>query len=73
MGSEDEKRAYDAHDQGINDAKIEELAGENDIDFGDSTYQRKARVLNAAIQETGMGRYQWWARLTAAGLCLTNM
>ncbi|KAI0641052.1 MFS general substrate transporter [Trametes meyenii] len=26
----------------------------------DPVYQAKARVLNAAIQELGMGRYQWW-------------
>ncbi|KAI0641053.1 MFS general substrate transporter [Trametes meyenii] len=26
----------------------------------DPVYQAKARVLNAAIQEVGMGRYQWW-------------
>ncbi|CDO68083.1 hypothetical protein BN946_scf184788.g14 [Trametes cinnabarina] len=26
----------------------------------DPIYQAKARVLNAAIQEIGMGKYQWW-------------
>ncbi|KAJ2984747.1 hypothetical protein NUW54_g10394 [Trametes sanguinea] len=26
----------------------------------DPVYQAKARVLNAAIQEIGMGKYQWW-------------
>ncbi|KAI0668946.1 MFS general substrate transporter [Trametes maxima] len=26
----------------------------------DAVYEAKARVLNAAIQELGMGRYQWW-------------
>jgi hypothetical protein len=29
------------------------------IDGVDPIYAAKARVLNAAIQETGMGRYQW--------------
>jgi len=36
-------------------------ADEGDIvDVGDSTYQKKAKLLNSAIQETGMGRYQWY-------------
>ncbi|PIL26123.1 MFS general substrate transporter [Ganoderma sinense ZZ0214-1] len=26
----------------------------------DPVYQAKARVLNAALQEIGMGKYQWW-------------
>ena len=26
----------------------------------DPVYQAKARLLNAAFQEIGMGRYQWW-------------
>ena len=34
---------------------------ESDIDVGDSTYHKKAKLLNSAIQETGMGRYQWYA------------
>jgi len=33
---------------------------EDDIDTGDSVYQRKAHVLNGALQEIGMGRYQWY-------------
>jgi len=34
-------------------------AESDDIDTGDSIYQKKARVLNEALQEVGMGRYQW--------------
>lgn len=41
------------------DDKWRDLAGEDEIDFGDSLYKKKARLLNAAMQETGMGRYQW--------------
>ena len=26
----------------------------------DPVYQAKARVLNAAMHEIGMGKYQWW-------------
>lgn len=26
----------------------------------DPVYLAKARILNAAIQEIGMGQYQWW-------------
>ena len=29
-------------------------------DAVDPVYQAKARLLNAAFQEIGMGRYQWW-------------
>ncbi|KAF8955009.1 hypothetical protein BDZ97DRAFT_349549 [Flammula alnicola] len=28
-------------------------------DIGHSPYERKARLLNEALQEIGMGRYQW--------------
>ncbi len=42
------------------DEKLRDLAGEDEIDFGDLLYQKKARLLNAAMQETGMGRYQWY-------------
>jgi hypothetical protein len=31
----------------------------SDIDPGDTNYQRKVRLLNDAMQEVGMGRYQW--------------
>jgi len=34
---------------------------EGDIDVGDATYQKKAKLLNSSIQETGMGRYPWYA------------
>ncbi|RDX53512.1 MFS general substrate transporter [Lentinus brumalis] len=33
---------------------------EGDEDAVDPVYQAKARVLNAAFQEIGMGKYQWW-------------
>ena len=33
--------------------------GKDEMDFGDSTYQRKAQLLNSAIEEIGMGKYQW--------------
>ncbi|KAI0715627.1 MFS general substrate transporter [Cerioporus squamosus] len=41
------------------------LVGTHDIfegeeDAVDPVYQAKARILNAAFQEIGMGRYQWW-------------
>jgi hypothetical protein len=42
------------------DEKLRDLAGEDEIDFGDLLYQKKARLLNAAMQEMGMGRYQWY-------------
>lgn len=29
-------------------------------DAVDPIYQAKARILNDALQEIGMGRYQWW-------------
>ncbi|GME26664.1 Membrane transporter [Neofusicoccum parvum] len=43
------------------DAPAEEMGLEAPIPKGevDSVYEAKARVLNAAIQEIGMGRYQW--------------
>lgn len=44
------------------DDKLRDLAGEDEIDFGDLLYKKKARLLNAAMQETGMGRYQWYVR-----------
>jgi hypothetical protein len=36
--------------------------GFNDADTGNSAtaYEKKAMVLNEAIQEIGMGRYQWY-------------
>ena len=30
----------------------------SDIDTGDANYQRKVQLLNDAMQEVGMGRYQ---------------
>jgi hypothetical protein len=38
------------------------------------TYARKAHVLNAAIQEIGMGRYQWGLFFVAGfGWCADNV
>jgi hypothetical protein len=31
----------------------------DEMDFGDSTYQQKAQLLNSAIEGIGMGKYQW--------------
>ncbi|KAF4617501.1 hypothetical protein D9613_006442 [Agrocybe pediades] len=39
--------------------EVETVSLEDDIDTGDSIYQKKAHVLNEALQEVGMGRYQW--------------
>lgn len=36
------------------------------MDTGDAEYVYKARILNAAIQEIGMGKYQWCVN------CLVN-
>ncbi|KAI0742549.1 MFS general substrate transporter [Daedaleopsis nitida] len=36
---------------------VEDLFEDGSVD---PVYQAKARVLNAAIQEIGMGKYQWW-------------
>jgi len=38
----------------------------------DSAYLFKAQVLNNAIQEIGMGRYQWWVDAYSLKLNLTN-
>jgi hypothetical protein len=37
--------------------------GFDDVDTGNSAtaYEKKAMVLNEAIQEIGMGRYQWYS------------
>ena len=31
-----------------------------EIDYGDLIYQQKAQLLNSAIEEIGMGNYQWY-------------
>jgi len=31
------------------------------IDLGDANYKRKVQLLNDAMQEVGMGRYQWYS------------
>ena len=43
-----------AHVHGVFDSVYSE-------DTIDSGYLAKARILNAAIQDVGMGRYQWYA------------
>ncbi|KAF9529833.1 MFS general substrate transporter [Crepidotus variabilis] len=58
----DEKREHSPTQQSRDVKDVEAFnssAGEDDIDLGDTNYQRKASLLNAAIQEAGMGRYQW--------------
>ena len=54
--------AVDAKNPAPSNLLVESFpADEGDIvDVGDSTYQKKAKLLNSAIQETGMGRYQWY-------------
>lgn len=37
-------------------------------DVIDPIYQAKAHILNDALQEIGMGRYQWWAVCFSAQL-----
>jgi hypothetical protein len=32
----------------------------SDVDLGDANYKRKVQLLNDAMQEVGMGRYQWY-------------
>lgn len=45
------------------ESDIERLRYEIDRDLsasgGDSSYDRKSKVINKAIQDIGMGRYQW--------------
>ncbi|KAI8992844.1 MFS general substrate transporter [Trametes punicea] len=43
-------------------SRVSAVAAEDLFEDGtvNPVYQAKARVLNAAIQEIGMGRYQWW-------------
>ncbi|KAF2280072.1 MFS general substrate transporter [Westerdykella ornata] len=43
-------------DAAVGDAPVAVL---EDVALGDPVYAAKARVLNKAIQEIGMGRYQW--------------
>ncbi|KAI0790125.1 MFS general substrate transporter [Irpex lacteus] len=45
-----------------NAAAIEDLYEDGTVD---PVYQAKARLLNAAIQEIGMGRYQWYLFIVA--------
>lgn len=37
-----------------------EIEREIAVDERDTAYDRKAKVINAAMQDIGMGRYQWW-------------
>ncbi|KAI0370954.1 MFS general substrate transporter [Pilatotrama ljubarskyi] len=60
-----EKGHYDTEAKGQGDAETPIPSRVKAVDlFEDGTvgpvYQAKARVLNAAIQEIGMGKYQWW-------------
>ena len=32
----------------------------SDVDLGNPHYKRKVQLLNDAMQEVGMGRYQWY-------------
>jgi hypothetical protein len=32
----------------------------SDVDLGDANYKRNVQLLNDAMQEVGMGRYQWY-------------
>lgn len=65
MGREDEggeeivvNALHDAPDAVLGDGAV------------DPVYEAKARVLNKAIQEIGMGRYQWQVRLSFPFNCI---
>lgn len=49
--------------QADGESEIERLRYEIERDLsasgGDSSYDRKSKVINKAIQDIGMGRYQW--------------
>ena len=49
--------------KGHNGSALEALAAEIDLDIAasghDSAYDRKSKVINKAIQDIGMGSYQW--------------
>ncbi|KAJ3510192.1 hypothetical protein NLJ89_g4822 [Agrocybe chaxingu] len=58
MSSEATMAPYGEDEKKIIDSIRATTTIEDDIDVGDATYQRKAHLLNMAIQEVGMGRYQ---------------
>nr|VWO96261.1 Pi-transporter A-1 [Ganoderma boninense] len=63
--SSSEKKTADPDAAGVAFAVVPDLsiyANEDMFEEGsvDPVYQAKARVLNAALQEIGMGKYQWW-------------
>ena len=45
----------DSNDDSVSHVQLAEA----DIEVGDLVYQKKAQLLNGAIQEVGMGKYQW--------------
>ncbi|KAH6670282.1 major facilitator superfamily transporter [Plectosphaerella plurivora] len=63
----DSKEANDLPDEGRNgeaSARVADAAGANDLSIYpsgtlDPVYEAKAKILNRAIQEIGMGWYQW--------------
>ncbi|KAI0632770.1 MFS general substrate transporter [Trametes polyzona] len=63
LESKGQKDAYKDGSSTPTMSKVTAVTSTTDL-FEDGTvdpiYQAKARVLNAAIQEIGMGKYQWW-------------
>lgn len=61
--SSHENEKHDSVDEKHQQVGVDEIHAHTDGVFSDSAldpvYQAKARILNDAIQEIGMGKYQW--------------